>query len=111
MFLNYTTPTFTLTFSDNQVDLTQANQVFVTFKGNIEKITKTGNDLTVQEYTDKAQAQNKLYRLWAYGANPDQGETRQYFSATMTEYNHGNAILLEAKVFDYREPEPPVNEE
>ena len=54
----------------------------------------------------KSQAQNKLYRLWAYGANPDQGETRQYFSATMHEYSHGKAIILESKVFDYREPEP-----
>lgn len=54
----------------------------------------------------KADAQNKLYRLWAYGAKPDAGETRQYFSATMTEYDHGRAILLESKVFDYRQPEP-----
>ena len=62
----------------------------------------------------KADAENKLYRLWAYGAKPDQGETRQYFSATMAEYNHGNVIMLESKVFDYRQPEPdpepPVNE-
>lgn len=52
------------------------------------------------------QAQNKLYRLWAYGANPDQGETRQYFSATMHEYDHNRAIILESKVFDYRSPTP-----
>lgn len=54
----------------------------------------------------KEEAQNKLYRLWAYGAKPDAGETRIYFSATMTEYFHDRAILLESKVFDYREPEP-----
>ena len=74
----------------------------------------SANDTVVTQiyaYTDKSQAQNKLYRLWAYGANPDQGEPRQYFSATMTEYNHGNAVLLEAKVFDYRQPEPEPNEE
>ena len=74
----------------------------------------SANDTVVTQvyaYTDKAQAQNKLYRLWAYGANPDQGETRQYFSATMTEYNHNNAILLESKVFDYRQPEPEPEEE
>lgn len=65
-------------------------------------------NLTKKQAEDaaKAQAQNKLYRLWAYGAQPDQGETRQYFSATMTEYDHGRAILLESKVFDYRQPEP-----
>lgn len=54
----------------------------------------------------KTDAQNKLYRLWAYGAKPDKGETRQYFSASMTEYSGGKAILLESKVFDYRQPEP-----
>jgi len=57
----------------------------------------------------KADAQNKLYRLWAYGAKPDEGETRQYFSATLTEYSGNRAILLECKAFDYRsapEPEP-----
>lgn len=53
-----------------------------------------------------AEAQNKLYRLWAYGAKPDAGETRQLFSATMSEYSNGRTILLESKVFDYREPEP-----
>lgn len=65
-------------------------------------------NLTKQQAEDaaKAEAQNKLYRLWAYGAKPDAGETRQYFSATMTEYDHGRAILLESKVFDYRQPEP-----
>jgi hypothetical protein len=54
----------------------------------------------------KSDAQNKLYRLWAYGAKPDEGETRQLFSASMTEYRGGKAILLESKVFDYREPAP-----
>ena len=63
----------------------------------------------------KDDAYNKLYRLWAYGVKPDEGETRQYFSATLTEYNHGNAIMLESKVFDYRsapapEPEPEPEE-
>ena len=62
----------------------------------------------------QSEAQNKLYRLWAYGAKPDEGETRQLFSASMTEYSGSKAILLESKVFDYREPEPepvPPNEE
>ena len=54
----------------------------------------------------KAQAQAKLYRLWGYGANPDQGETRQLLSAAMMEYSGNKAILLESKVFDYRQPEP-----
>ena len=59
----------------------------------------------------KADAQNKLYRLWAYGAKPDEGENRQLLSASMTEYTGNKAILLESKVFDYRQPEPEPNEE
>lgn len=57
-------------------------------------------------FTDKQQAESKLYRLWGYGANPDQGETRQLLSAFLTEHDHDRIILLEAKVFDYRAPEP-----
>ena len=57
-------------------------------------------------FTDKNQAQSKLYRLWGYGANPDQGETRQLLSAYLTEHDHDRIILLEQKVFDYRQPEP-----
>lgn len=63
----------------------------------------------------KQEAYNKLYRLWSYGVKPDAGETRQYFSATLTEHNGGRAILLESKIFDYREsesiPEPEEPEE
>lgn len=61
----------------------------------------------IYTYTDKGQAESKLYRLWGYGANPDQGETRQLLSAYLTEHRHGQIVLLEAKVFDYRKyPEP-----
>lgn len=65
-------------------------------------------NLPAKEAEDKAksQAQSKLYRLWAYGAQPDAGETRQLLSAFMTEHQHDRIIVLEAKVFDYREPEP-----
>ena len=42
-----TTPTFTLTFSDETVDLTTANNVYVTFLSGNTKITKTGTDLTI----------------------------------------------------------------
>ena len=62
---------------------------------------------------NKGAAYSKLYRLWGYGANPEQGETRQLLSAYLTEHDHDRIILLEAKVFDYRqpEPEPEPNEE
>lgn len=44
----YTTPTFTLTFSDQALDLTQASNVYVTFQSGNHILTKNGNDLTVQ---------------------------------------------------------------
>lgn len=44
-----TTPTFTLTFTEQSLDLTQANNVYVTFEQLAKKITKTGNNLNVQE--------------------------------------------------------------
>lgn len=44
-----TTPTFTLTFTDNALDLTTASKVFVTFTQNKRILTKKGSDLTVSE--------------------------------------------------------------
>lgn len=43
----FTTPTFTLTFSEQGLDLTQAANVYVTFKSGVNTITKTGESLTV----------------------------------------------------------------
>ena len=46
-----TTPTFTLTIpSDSGVDLTQAANVYATFKQTGVAITKSGEDLTVQAH-------------------------------------------------------------
>lgn len=42
-----TTPTFTLTFTDNALDLTTASEVYVTFSENGNILTKKGDDLTV----------------------------------------------------------------
>ena len=47
----YTTPTFTLTFTERNLDLTQAQNVYVTFRSGAVLITKTGEDLTVDEKT------------------------------------------------------------
>lgn len=45
-----TTPTFTLTFSEQSgVDLTQATNVYVTFCSGSKTVTKTGEDLTITE--------------------------------------------------------------
>lgn len=44
-----TTPTFHLTFSENQLDLTTANNVYVTFEQNTRKLTKSGEALVVHE--------------------------------------------------------------
>lgn len=45
----YTTPTFTLTFTEESLDLTLANNVYVTFRSGDNIITKTGSDLTVAQ--------------------------------------------------------------
>lgn len=47
----YTTPVFTLTFKEKDLDLTQAEDVFVTFQQACKIITVTGEDLTVGEKT------------------------------------------------------------
>lgn len=47
----FTTPTFTLTFSDNTLDLTQAENVYVTFKSRYAALTKSGEDLEIDEKT------------------------------------------------------------
>ena len=44
----FTTPTFTLTFTEQTLDLTQAANVYVTFKSGMYTLTKTGDALTVQ---------------------------------------------------------------
>lgn len=43
-----TTPTFTLTFTEQGLDLTAANHVYVTFKNGIT-LTKSDSDLTIGE--------------------------------------------------------------
>ena len=46
-----TTPTFVLIFEEEDLDLTMAQNVYVTFrsKGSSYAVTKTGNDLAVTE--------------------------------------------------------------
>lgn len=43
----YTTPTFTLTFTEAGLDLAEAANVYVTFKSGVDALTKTGDALTV----------------------------------------------------------------
>ena len=46
-----TTPTITFEVDDQDLDLTRAKNVYVTFQNGTNKITKTGEDLTVGEKT------------------------------------------------------------
>ena len=48
-FGRYTTPTITLTFTEQGLDLTTAANVYVTFSSNGNTLTKTGEDLQVAE--------------------------------------------------------------
>lgn len=45
----YTTPTFVLTFTEQDLDLTNAFNVYVTFRSGTFELTKTGSDLTVNK--------------------------------------------------------------
>ena len=45
----YTTPTFLLTFTEQGLDLTQARNVYVTFRSGMNLVTKSGPALTVGE--------------------------------------------------------------
>ena len=43
-----TTPTVICQFNDPDLDLTMANNVYVTFRSNLKVFTKTGDDLIVE---------------------------------------------------------------
>lgn len=45
-----TTPTYRLKLNDENVDLTLANNVYVSFKGQYGGIEKTGEDLTISAH-------------------------------------------------------------
>ena len=45
----FTTPTFTLTFTEESLDLTNAANVYVTFSSAGASFTKTGEDLEIAE--------------------------------------------------------------
>lgn len=47
----FTTPTITLTFTDADLDLTAAKNIYVTLSQPFYSFTKTGSDLTVTEKT------------------------------------------------------------
>lgn len=47
----YTTPVFTLTFTEEGLDFTTAKDVYVTFTQAFTSITKTGEDLELTEKT------------------------------------------------------------
>ena len=42
-----TTPTYILTFTEESLDLTEANNVYVTFRKGAKILTKTGSDIEV----------------------------------------------------------------
>lgn len=59
----YTSPTFTLTFNEEELDLTTARNVYVTFRSKERVLTKTGEDLvvdpkTISVYVSQAECAN-----------------------------------------------------
>ena len=62
----YTTPTFFLTFSEPDLDLTQANNVYVTFRSGQEEITKSTPNISVSEKSISvflSQEETKRFRI------------------------------------------------
>lgn len=72
-----TTPTFLLTFSEEDLDLTQADNVYVTFRSGARSLTKTGEDLEVlpkqisvylsQEDTLSLSSAVRIQANWTFG--------------------------------------------
>ena len=73
-----TTPTFTLTFTDESLDLTQASHVIVSFRGGCGVIEKSDDDLvvsaqTISVYLDQAETLSlargavAIQVNWTYG--------------------------------------------
>lgn len=63
-----TTPTFVLTFpTSSMVDLTAADDVYVTFGFRNEILTKTGSDLTVAEKTVSVYLTQNETRMFPVG--------------------------------------------
>jgi len=81
------------------------NQIYYTIT---ESNILENDTIATQNYTfmDKNKAAAKLYSLWAYAADLPEGATSQCMSVYMTEHRHDRNIMLESKVFDYRESEP-----
>ena len=51
MSVRGTTPTYIINLRDQTFDLTQAENVYITFKGRINKIRKSGTDITVNPHS------------------------------------------------------------
>lgn len=65
----FTTPTFVLSFELEELDLTQAANVYVTFATKYKRFTKTGSDLVIGEKT--------------IGVKLSQSETAQFPNGTI----------------------------
>lgn len=77
MFPRGTTPTLTLTFRDETLDLTAANHVYVTFDGGGRTLTKVDSELSVsarqigvfltqEESLGFIEGQSKVQANWTY---------------------------------------------
>lgn len=66
------------------------------------------DNIATQSYTflEKGPAQAKLYNIWAYAADKPVENPTQCMSVTLMETRSDRNVLLESKVFDYRQPEP-----
>lgn len=66
------TPTFSLTFSDNTLDLTQASHVYVTFRSGLVTLTKSDAALTVAaKQIDVALSQSETLQFMPSSSIPN----------------------------------------
>ena len=93
----YTTPTFTLTFTEQGLDLTQATGVYVTFKQALFETTKTGDDLEVEAKKISVTVSTTVTGKSDYGHyNPGKGfhpgMTHAYLVILSDWYNAKNKV-------------------
>ena len=84
------TPTFTLTFDDEGLDLTQANHVYVTFR-NRKVITKKDADLNVSENS-----------ISVYLSQEETLSFRDGDTAIQANWTYGNGSRAASEIVVYR---------
>ena len=82
-----TTPTYILTFTEQLLDLTEANNVYVTFRKGAKVLTKTGNDIDV--YPKRVEIYLNQKETLAFS----QGEVKVQVNWTLAEGRRAASVV------------------